>query len=285
MSNHTLSENIQRFYNKNTRLFHKLGHSSEGSIHRAIWAYGVSNRQQALHYIDDQICRLLISHQYNLVPHIVDLGCGVASSLCYIESQISVTGLGITISEEQCKLANHRIENQDFSEKLQCIKSDFCKLPKGLEKADLAFAIESFVHAQSAGAFFHQASTLVKPGGHLIICDDFLADENLLENKKAKKWIQRFQEGWIINSLFTHEQINKYASQAGFKKVESQNLTPYLELNRPRDYIISLLIKILGKVSLKNQYLQMLYGGNALQKCLSKHWINHELIVWQKLND
>jgi len=112
-----------------------------------------------------------------------------------------------------------------------------------------------------------------------------LADENLLENKKAKKWIQRFQEGWIINSLFTHEQINKYASHCGFKIVERQNLTPYLELNRPRDYIIRLLIKILGKVSLRNQYLQMLYGGNALQKCLSKHWINHELIVWQKLND
>jgi hypothetical protein len=77
----------------------------------------------------------------------------------------------------------------------------------------------------------------------------------------------------------------KYASQAGFKKIESQNLTPYLKLNRPRDYFISLLIKILGKHSLKSRYFQMLYGGHALQKCLSKQWINHELIIWQRVND
>ena len=61
MSNITLSEHIQRFYNENTGLFLKLGHSSEGSIHRAIWAYGVSTRAEALHYVDDQICRLYLN--------------------------------------------------------------------------------------------------------------------------------------------------------------------------------------------------------------------------------
>lgn len=285
MSNHTLSEKIQSFYNQNTELFLKLGHSSEGSIHRAIWAYGVHDRHGALHYIDDQICKLLLNLHSHSIPHIVDFGCGVASSLCYIKSQISVTGLGITISEEQCKLANHRINKHEYSEKLKCIQSDFCKLPKNLQKADLIFSIESFVHAQSAAAFFHQASSLIKPGGYLIICDDFLADESLLEDKTAELWLKRFQEGWLVNSLLSHQQINKYASQAGFKEMECQNLTPYLELKRPRDYLISLLTKLLGKQSLKHPYLQMLHGGNALQKCLSKQWINHELIVWQKIND
>lgn len=285
MTNNTLSERVQRFYNENTDLFLTLGHSSEGSIHRAIWAYGVSSRDEALHYIDDQICKLLLDQNYSSPPHIVDLGCGVASSLCYIESQISVSGLGITLSEKQCKLANRRIKNQGYSGKLECIQSDFCKLPKGLQQADLAFAIESFVHAQSAGAFFHQASTLVKPGGHLVICDDFLADETLLQDSTASHWLERFREGWLVSSLLSHEQVNKYASQAGFKKIESQNLSPYLKLNRPRDYLISLLVRALNKISLKSPYLQMLYGGDALQKCLSKQWINHELKVWQKVDD
>lgn len=285
MSNHTLSEKIQGFYNQNTELFLKLGHSSEGSIHRAIWAYGVSDRHAALHYVDDQICKLLLKLHSHSIPHLVDFGCGVASSLCYIESQISVTGLGITISEEQCKLANHRIKKHEYSEKLHCIQADFCKLPKNLQKADLLFSIESFVHAQSAGAFFHQASSLIKPGGYLVICDDFLADESLLEDEKAAPWLKRFQEGWLVSSLLSHQQISKYATMAGFKLMERQNLTPYLELNRPRDYLISLLTKVLGKLCLKNSYCQMLYGGNALQKCLSKQWINHELIVWQKIND
>ena len=285
MTNKTLSQHVQHFYNENTDFFLTLGHSSEGSIHRAIWAYGVSSREEALHYIDDKICKLLLDNNYSSEPHIVDLGCGVASSLCYIESQFSVTGLGITLSEKQCKLAEQRIKKQGYSKKLQCIQSDFCKLPKDLQKADLAFSIESFVHAQSAGAFFHQASNLVKPGGLLVICDDFLADEALLQDKKAAYWLERFQEGWVINSLLSNEQVNKYATQVGFKKIESQNLTPYLEINRPRDYFISLLVRILNKFSLKSPYLQMLYGGDALQKCLSKQWINHEFKVWQKIND
>jgi len=282
MSNITLSEHIQRFYNENTGLFLKLGHSSEGSIHRAIWAYGVSTRAEALHYVDDQICRLLLKHHANHRPHIVDLGCGVASSLCYIKSQMPVTGLGITISEEQCKLANQRIHKHDFSEKLQCIQADFCKLPGNLQQADLVFSIESFVHAQSAAAFFHQASSLIKPGGFLVICDDFLTDEKLVQDKKATTWLDRFRQGWLISSLCTPQQVDKYAAQLGFKQIDRQNLTPYLELNRPRDYLISLLLKFTNKLSLKKPYLQMLYGGHALQKCLSKQWLSHELIVWQK---
>lgn len=285
MTNNSLSENIQRFYNKNTDLFLTLGHSSEGTIHRAIWAYSVNTRKEALHYIDDQICKLLLENTYNSVPHIIDLGCGVASSLCYIKSQLSVTGLGITLSEKQCKLANLRISKQDFSEQLTCIQSDFCKLPSGLQKADLAFAIESFVHAQSAGTFFHQASAIIKPGGLLVICDDFLTDNALLKDKEAGHWLARFQKGWLINSLLTHKQINKYALQAGFKKVKNQNLTPYLQLNRPRDYFISMLINVIKKLSLKSEYFKMLYGGHALQKCLSQHWVSHEFIVWQKINN
>lgn len=285
MSNNTLSQHLQRFYNENTELFLNLGHSSEGSIHRAIWAYGVNSRAEALHYVDDQICKLLLNNNYSKNPHIVDLGCGVGSSLCYIESQFPVTGLGITLSEKQSILANQVIKKQGYADKLKCIQADFCKLPKDLQQADLAFAIESFVHAQSAGAFFLNASKLIKPGGHLVICDDFLTDETFLQDKKAAPWLERFQKGWVISSLITHEQVNKYATQAGFKKVENQNLSPYLELNRPRDYLINLVVKILHKFSLKSPYLQMLYGGDALQKCLLKQWVNYEFNVWQKVDD
>jgi ubiquinone/menaquinone biosynthesis C-methylase UbiE len=285
MPTNTLTEHIQRFYNANTGLFLKLGHSSEGSIHRAIWAYGVHNRHEALHYVDDQICRLLLKHYSKHKPHIVDLGCGVASSLCYIKSQMPVTGLGITISEEQCKLGNQRIETQGYSDKLQCLQADFCKLPRDLQQADLAFAIESFVHAQSAAAFFHQASALIKPGGFLIICDDFLADEKFLQDEKAAPWLERFQKGWLISSLCTKQQASKYAEQLGFRQIDHQDLTPFLELNRPRDYLISLLLKFTHKFANKKPYLQMLYGGNALQKCLNRQWLKHEMIVWQKTND
>ena len=40
---------------------------------------------------------------------------------------------------------------------------------------DLAFAIESFVHSPDGPRFFRSAARALRPGGKLIICDDFLS--------------------------------------------------------------------------------------------------------------
>tara|TARA_R110000824_G_scaffold7892_4_gene35821 strand:- start:42711 stop:43565 length:855 start_codon:yes stop_codon:yes gene_type:complete len=284
MTTSPINKKIQRFYNANTGLFLKLGHSSGGSIHRAIWGYGVSNREEALHYVDELICRHILKHQSgNTTQHIVDLGCGVAASLCYIAAQVPITGLGITLSKQQSLLGRERIAKHKLQQKLHCMQGNFCKLPENLEKADLAFAIESFVHAESAETFFQQASGLLKPGGQLIICDDFLKDLTVRQNKKALKWIKRFRRGWLIPSLLTPDQVDKYAEQHGLKRTETKDLTEFVKLNRPRDFLIAILMRILNTLALKNRYLQMLYGGHALQICLKKRWICHQFIVLEKI--
>lgn len=284
MSISPINKQVQRFYNANTGLFLKLGHSSGGSIHRAIWGYGVSDREEALHYVDDLICKQLLKLNPNNTPlHIVDLGCGVAASLCYIATQLPITGLGLTISEEQSQLGHERISKHKLQKKLKCIQGDFCKLPADLQKADLAFAIESFVHAESAETFIQEASSLLKPGGHLIICDDFLTELTVRQNKKALKWIKRFRQGWLVSSLLTLEQVDKYAMAHGLKRIETLHLSAFVKLNRPRDFLIALLIRVLNNLALKNRYLQMLYGGHALQICLKKQWISHEFIVLEKI--
>ena len=42
-------------------------------------------------------------------------------------------------------------------------------------------------------------------------------------------------------------------------------------------------MRILNTLALKNRYLQMLYGGHALQICLKKRWICHQFIVLEKI--
>lgn len=284
MSTSPITKHIRRFYDANTGLFLKFGQSSDGTIHRAIWGYGVEHGKEALHYVDELICKQILGRHSDRQPlHLIDLGCGVAASLCYIATQLPVTGLGITLSEEQCQLARTRIAKHKLSKKLQCIQADFCQLPAGLKQADLAFAIESFVHAASAERFLQQAAGIIKTGGHLIICDDFLRDDTVMQNTKAVKWINRFRRGWLIPTLLTTGQLDQYATLNGFKRIETQDLTAFLQIRRPRDYCIALLIRILNHLALKNPYLQMLYGGHALQICLKKQWLNHQFIVLEKI--
>src|SRR5262245_22507349 len=132
MSHAKLVDNVRRYYDRQTGAFLALGQGGqEGSIHRAVWAPGVSDRQQAFHYVEDRIATLI--RQYIDVHgrdpsqsggratsqsggrdpsgsptenrlHVVDLGCGVASSLCYLAKLLPIQATGITLSPVQARL-------------------------------------------------------------------------------------------------------------------------------------------------------------------------------------
>src|SRR5207244_1771625 len=118
-----------------------------GAIHRAVWGPGVRDRRQAFHYVDDQIAELIRSlPRTGDPPHVVDLGCGVGASLCYLAERLSVRGTGITLSPIQAELAARRVREAGLSNRIACIQGDYGDLP-AIGPADLAMAIESFVHA------------------------------------------------------------------------------------------------------------------------------------------
>ena len=97
--------------------------------------------------------------------NVVDLGCGVGASLCYLAARLPVRGTGITLSPVQARFAEQRIRKSGFADRIRCIEGDYCDLPPGTGPADLAYAIESFVHvvriplasSRNVTAFFDRA--------------------------------------------------------------------------------------------------------------------------------
>jgi cyclopropane fatty-acyl-phospholipid synthase-like methyltransferase len=277
------AEQVRRYYDDNTRLFLSLGQGSEGTIHRAVWGPGVENRRQAMRYVDSLMLERLrgIDVVPGSRPRVADLGCGVCASLCFIAAQLPIAGVGITISPAQAELGTRRIAAQGLSDQVRCIQGDFCNLPAGLEPVDLAFGIESFIHAADGAAFFEQASRLVRPGGYLMVCDDLLAP-GARENPRARPWAQRFRDGWKGFNVVAEAEAHALAKQAGFEPVETIDLTPYLEMQRPRDYAIGALMRCFGWLPLRGSYWSMLRGGHAAQLSLKRGWIQHLLLVWQR---
>lgn len=278
----TRSDSTRRFYNANTGLFLRFGHSSQGSIHRAVWGEGVRDRDTALHYVDELICEQIQALGLNQAAQVVDLGCGVGASLSYVASKTPIRGLGVTISEKQQQLAQQRFDTDQQADKLNCLLADFCQLPDKLPEADLVFAIESFVHAPDAQAFFREAARLMKPGAKLIICDDFLNQAADTSDPSTQDWLNRFQQGWLVNSLLSPPQADAIARDYHLRLLEQRDLSPHLELGRPRDKFIAFLLALIGKLALKNQYLRMLNGGHALQHCLQSRILNYYFLVWEK---
>jgi len=274
---------VSRFYDDNTGLFLSLGQGTEGTIHRAVWGPGVTTRVQAMAYVDtlimDRVRELGGSKE---VVKLADLGCGVCASLCRMAKQLPIRGVGVTISDAQVQIARRRIAAAGLSDAVECRKGDYCDLPADLEPVDLAFSIEAFLHAPSAADYFRNCARLVRPGGYLIVCDDFLSAAELRSMRPASDWIERFRKGWVAPNALSEQETKKLAASAGFSHVESLDLTPYLEIRRPRDYAAGVLMRTLGWLPISGSYWLMLYGGHALQLCLKRGWVRHLFTVWKR---
>jgi SAM-dependent methyltransferase len=275
---------IRAYYDRNTPAFVALGQGG-GAIHRAVWGPGVQDRAQAFHYVEDQIAALLApalqpgADDTPRAPHVVDLGCGVGASLLYLAGRLAIRGTGVTLSPVQAHAARERIRTAGLSNRVACIEGDYTNLPSVIDTADLAYAIESFVHGPNPAAFFAECHRLVRPGGLLIVCDDFMRPST---DRTAARAREQFCRGWHVNTLVSPEELQAMAARAGFGHVSTTDLTPYLELGRPRDRVIDVAAAIFGWLPLDNTRVGHLLGGSALQRGLKRGWLGYDLAVFRR---
>jgi len=191
---------------------------------------------------------------------------------------LPIRGTGITLSSAQAQMARQFIEAAGLSGRVECLEGDFTNLPPTIEPADLAYAIESFVHGPSPQRFFEQSRRVLKPGAHLVVCDDVRAGESSLESARV---VEEFTRGWHINTLLTRHEMIAMATDAGFEHESSNDLTPLLELGRPRDRAIAVSVALLKWLPYAGDRYDYVIGGDALQTCLVKGWIRYEVNVFR----
>ena len=212
-------------------------------------------------------------------PHVVDLGCGVGASLCYLAERLTITGTGVTLSPVQVRAARERIKSAGLTDRVACIEGDYGDLPDGMQAADVAYAIESFVHGPDPARFFAEAARLVRPGGALVICDDV---RRRGIDRTAERAIHRFRTGWHVNSLLEAAELQSLAGEAGFEHESTDDLTSYLELRRARDRVIDAVVAVFGWLPLEATRFGHLVGGSVLQKSLASGWIGYDLMVFTR---
>lgn len=273
------ADEIAAYYDKNTRHFLAFGGSGDvAAIHRAIWAPGVNSRAEAFHYLNQQVAFALepLRQQTAAATRVLDLGCGVGGTSTWLAQTAGIDVTGITISKQQQQQASMRADRLGLAAHCRFIQADFAHMPE-LAPMDAAFAIESFVHADDAASFFAMAARCIRPGGRLIVCDDFLASAQ--PSASAQYWVERFRRGWHLNNLVTSEQAMTAAQQAGFILLGQQNLSAHIRaFNAP----MLLVLSHLTRLPLPWAYWHNLAGGTALQRCLQRGWTQYQVLVWQR---
>jgi cyclopropane fatty-acyl-phospholipid synthase-like methyltransferase len=273
-------EQVRRYYDNNAAAFERLGQGG-ASIHRAVWGPGVTSRVAAFHHVDELILDTLPPDIVK--PTIVDLGCGLGASLLYLAGQIDMTGEGITLSPLQAARAAQIIAEAGADKRVRCREGNYLSLPDDLAgRADLTFSIEAFLHSPDADRYFHEAARTLRPGGRLVICDDFLTSADPPASPRGARWLAEFRDGWHAESLLTVDQVRELAARHGLTLIRELDLTTHLELRRPRDRWISALVTLGRIVRPSGYYWRSLVGGNALQLALIHGLLSHRFLVLRR---
>jgi SAM-dependent methyltransferase len=262
---------VRDYYDANTRKFLLSG--GDGAIHRELWGPGVTSSREAVHHTHALVLDELAPDD----RWVLDLGCGVGAAALYLARQRAVDVVGVSISPEQVRLAERfAARERSLPGRVRFETANFTALPDDLAGFDLAFAIEAFVHADDAAAFFAQAAGALRPGGALVIVDDVRTGD------RHDPALDDFIAGWHAPSVVTVAEAEALAAAAGLTLVGSRDLSSLQRLGRPRDRLIRAIVPVLRRLHARSAWAQSMVGGDALQHCHRAGLLEYRMLRFER---
>ena len=137
-------------------------------------------------------------------------------------------------------------------------EADFLAVPAG-PGWDIVYSVEAFLHAVDPERYFGEAARLLRPGGRLILCDDFLTERSSWSDRE-RAWLRAYQVGWHVPNLRTAAAVEALARRQGLQLRRSDSLTPYLRLRALPDGLAVLLRSLAGCLPVRHP-IRAKYGG------------------------
>jgi len=205
--------------------------------------------------------------------------------MIYLSQEIDADFHGVTISAVQTDLARTFVAERGI-ETISVDEADYTDPEywdrKGDQRFDLAIAVESFLHVEGLLEHLPLLASRLRPGGTLVVVDDMISRLGTSEphTRRQRRWLREFRKGWYAHGLTEMEQFVAAAGDAGLTLLESRDLTPFLELDRPRDLLVRPVISALRWLPIRPQWFNNLLGGNALQLALKSHLLGYYFLVF-----
>lgn len=267
------TQQIREYYERNTRLFLRFGSSDQvQTIHRALWD-GAANLEEALNSSNRMVLEIALRQN---ALNIADLGCGVGATLFTLLANLpaAASGSGLTLSRLQAQLAARAARALSLP-KARFLQADFQFLPLA-PGFDLAYSIEAFVHATEPQRYLEEVARILRPGGTLLILDDFLGP------RSQSAWLPLYQEGWHVPNLRPPAEIEALAARAGLILRENRSMTQHLRLRALPDPLAHLLRMLFTPLWHLHPIVPSMLGSMALQQALRDGAVEYRWLVFEK---
>lgn len=102
---------------------------------------------------------------------LIDIGCGWGFLLIEAAKKYHIKGMGITLSQEQCRFFEERIKEEHLESSLSVRLMDYRDLPKAGETFDRAVSVGMMEHVGRGNyeEFLKCISSILKPGGLFLL--------------------------------------------------------------------------------------------------------------------
>ncbi|QJP35352.1 methyltransferase domain-containing protein [Nonlabens sp. Ci31] len=141
------------------------------ALHYGYWDEHTLNHRQVLWNTNYQIAK---HAQIKKSDYILDVGCGVGGTSIFLANQIGYKAHGITLSPTQVEQIKDYKKELDKNNRTEFSLPNFCKTNFSDHTFDVAFAMESAMHAEVKEELLEKVFRFLKPGGRLHIADYFL---------------------------------------------------------------------------------------------------------------
>jgi SAM-dependent methyltransferase len=290
-SEHPLSDNssVRTYYEQNSSWFAWIGRRQHTPvIHRPVWAEGVLDRQTALNYVNERIGQhiqeILVRQRVDRVD-LLDLGCGFGGTIRYLQRHLGrkIRAVGLTISAQQAQAAQRWADDPAVGPSCSFLEADFHAVPLA-GHMDLVLSVEAFAHAIDPECYFAEVGRLLKPGGRLILCDDFQTDRRSPArlSEEDQRWLEIFKKGWHVPHLLSRGQVADLAQNHHLHMIGDCDFSPYLRLRSfPRELIpfFEWAIEHRGRLS---PLLESVVGGWALEHSIHQGNVSYRFLVFEK---
>ncbi len=189
-------------------------------MHYGYWKKDTKNQWQAALNMNREVAQKI---EITKDDYVLDAGCGVGGNAVWLAKTYSCKVVGITITSRQVKLAQKRAKKEGVDHLCEFHVMDYMKTSFADETFTAVIGLESICYANPKDEFIKEIFRLLKSGGRFCMADGFESHESY--EGTNRRLMNRWLDGWHVNSLGTPTQWMHHAKEAGFISMGYVNVT------------------------------------------------------------